>query len=181
MKAFISIGLSVMAMFLLFCSFSSGGETPAKKSAKLLRVGVYDSRAVAVAYAHSEWNRAELKERMKEMEKAKAAGDEKKVEELKAWGQQRQQKIHLQGFGSAPVQDLLKPVHRELAAVAGKAGVDLIVSKWQIDYQSKDAELVDVTDALVSLYKPNEKTLKIIQDIKTRSPLSEEEILKHKD
>ncbi len=75
-----------------------------KKAAKPLRVGVYDSRAIAIASGPTEWFNKPVREKMKEMEKAKAANDQQKIKELQAWGQQQQQKSHLMAFGTAPVQ-----------------------------------------------------------------------------
>jgi hypothetical protein len=152
-----------------------------KKAAKPLRVGVYDSRGVALACFRSEWWNNQVQEKMKEMEKAKAAGDTKKVKELEEWGQSNQAKAHLQGFGTAPVKNLLERVNKELALAAQQAGVDIIISKWQIDYQAKDAQVVDMTDAIVALYKPSEDTLKILEEVKKQPPISEEELLKMKD
>lgn len=152
-----------------------------KTEVKPLRVGVYDSRCIAVACFSSEWWNTQVREKMKEMEAAKAAGDEQKVKELEQWGSQNQQKAHLMGFGTAPVKQSLVPVEKDLATVAQQAGVDIIVSKWQIDYQVDGAQFVDVTDAIVALYKPGEKALKSVEAIKKTKPISEEDILKIKD
>jgi len=152
-----------------------------KQVTKPLRVGVYDSRCIAIACFSSEWWNAQVRDKMKEMEAAKAAGDEQKVKELEQWGSQNQQKAHFMGFGTAPVKQWLTPVEKELATVAQQAGVDVIISKWQIDYQVEAAQFVDVTDAIVALYKPGEKTLKSVEAIKKTKPISEQEILKIKD
>ena len=181
MKKFALISFAVAGVIVAACSVSSAGKAETDKPVKPLRVGVYDSRCVAVACMPTAWYNEPVKEKMKEMEKAKAAGDEKKIKELEAWGESRQQKAHLQGFGTAPVTELLEPVKGRLAEVARQAGVDIIVSTWQIDYQASDAELVDVTDAIVALYEPSEKTLKTVEALKKHKPMSEEEILKIKD
>jgi len=115
------------------------------------------------------------------MKQTQAANDQKKIMELEAWGQQQQQKHHLQGFGTAPVQDCLKPIEKQLPAIAQKAGVDIIVNKWQIDYQTSQIELVDLTDAIVALYKPDAKTLQIVKNLNKWKPLSEEKLLNLKD
>jgi hypothetical protein len=48
-------------------------------------------------------------------------------------------------------------------------------------YQSPDAEFVDVTDQLVKLFKPDEKTLKIGEDLRKIPPISLEEARNIKD
>jgi hypothetical protein len=182
MKKAMTIGLAAIMMFVAACQMTSCGKAKADSAtARPLRVGVYDSRAIAVACLRSEWWNKQIQEKMKERDKAKAAGDTQKVKELEEWGQSSQTKAHLQGFGTAPVQTLLEPVKDKLPQVAQQTGVDIIVSKWQIDYQPKDAQFVDVTDAMVALYNPNERALKSIESMKKIKPLSEEEVLNIKD
>lgn len=180
MKKLALISFVVAGVFVAACSVSSASKS-AGQSVKPLRVGVYDSRAIAIASVPTEWYNKPVKEKMKEMEKAKAAGDEQKIKEFMAWGESRQQKAHLMGFGTAPVTELLEPIKGRLAEVARQAGVDIIVSKWQIDYQANDVEFVDVTDAMVALYQPNEKVLKSVESLKKWKPYSESELLKIKD
>ncbi len=181
MKKMMVMGLVAAGMFVAACSMSVLSGAEANKPAKPLRVGVYDSRCIAIACLRTEWWNKQIQEKMKERDKPKAAGDTQKVKELEEWGQSSQTKAHLQGFGTAPVQSLLEPIKDKLPQVAQQAGVDIIVSKWQIDYQAKDAQVVDMTDAIVALYKPSEETLKTVESIKTVKPIAEEEILKIKD
>ncbi len=69
----------------------------------------------------------------------------------------------------------------KLPEVAQKAGVDIIISKWQIDFQAEGTEFVDITDAMVALYYPNEKVLKSVEALKNWKPYPQEELLKIKD
>jgi hypothetical protein len=48
-------------------------------------------------------------------------------------------------------------------------------------YQNPAAEVVDITDALVKVFEPDERVLKIVQEMKKQSPLDEDEIRKIKD
>ncbi|MHC4414881.1 MAG: hypothetical protein ACYS0G_06320 [Planctomycetota bacterium] len=132
-----------------------------------LRVGVYDNRAIAVAYATSRFN--PVSEKMAEFEKAKAAGDAKRVEELEAWGEKHQRQLHRQGFGRVPVDDLLAHVKDELPEVARKTGIDAIA--WHCDYASADVEQVDITTELVMLFDPSKKTLKTVQELRKHEPV----------
>lgn len=161
------------------CSLTCLRKAAGGPKKQYLRVGVYDSRAIAIAYGHSDhWNQI-LKGKMEELEKAKAAGDQKKIEELESWGPERQKEAHLRAFGTAPVHKLFEPVKDKLAEVAQQAGVDLIVSQWELDYQSPDAETIDVTDQLAELYHPNEQARKIIDQLDTWQPMSREVIEEH--
>lgn len=51
---------------------------------KNLRIGVYDPRAIAIAWAGSDFN--PVKSKRAEFESAQKAGDVEKIKELKAWG-----------------------------------------------------------------------------------------------
>lgn len=137
------------------------------------RLGIYDSRAVAVAYAHSDWNDKRLKAKMAEMEKAKAEGDTKKIRELEAWGPAQQAKIHRQGFSTAPVDDILEHIKDNLPQICKQADVTALVSKWDKKTLKhyKSAELIDVTDLMTAAFGPDEKALKTIEQIKKKKPV----------
>jgi hypothetical protein len=152
-----------------------------RKTAKPLRVGVYDSRCVTVAYVHSKISKNEIQKMYDIVHKAEKDGDVETAKRTREIAEYMQKKRHLQGFGTAPVQELLEPFRDQLPKVAEQAGVDIIVSKWQVDYQIKNAEFVDVTNELVKLYLPDDKTQKIVESMKTVKPIDEEEILKIKD
>jgi Skp family chaperone for outer membrane proteins len=157
-------------------------EDPITKTAKAkLRVGTFDSRAIAIAYARTDDFNQAVKKMMEEHKKAKADGDEKKVKELEAKGQAGQQLLHTQGFSTASVGEYLEHVKDKIPAVAKEVGVDVIVSKWDMVYQSPDAEFVDVTVQLVKLFKPDENTLKIGEELKKHPPISLEEARNIKD
>jgi hypothetical protein len=144
-------------------------------SAPDFRIGTYDSRAIAVAYAASRFNPVAAK--MKEMQAAKAAGDEAKIKELESWGQAHQRQLHRQGFGRVPVDDLLAHVKGRLPEVASRAGVQAIT--MQCDWTAAGAEAVDLTDALVALFDPSPRTLNIVKDMKGKAPLPLEAIERH--
>ena len=137
------------------------------------RIGVYDSRAVAIAYVRSEQFDKIMKAKMAEMEEAKTTGDTQKIEELEAWGSDHQAKVHRQGFGSAPVDDILEQIKDELAEITKEADVTALVSKWDKKTlkKYKCAEMVDVTDMIVDQFCPDEKTLKIIEEMKKKKPI----------
>jgi len=166
-----------------------GAEPAAKDAAgqtvKRLRVGTFDSRAVALAYyrkfCRSPEFVARLKKLKEERDQAKAAGDQEKVKRLEAEGRGEQERSHSQVFGSAPIDEIMAKVKDQLPTVAKKAGVDLIVSKWSLAYRSPDAEFVDVTEPIAKLFQPDEQTLKMIRDLPKHQPLSAEELRKHKD
>ena len=139
-------------------------------------VGTFDSRAIAVAYVHSDGFKERLRALMADLERAKAAGDGELVAELEALGPAMQKRIHQQGFGTAPVDDIIARIEDELPRIAGEAGVDMIVSKWALAYRGPSAQSVDVTDRLAAEFDPDEATLKTIREIVATEPVPLDEI-----
>lgn len=176
--------LAVLTAAVLFCGIvglSRAEESENADGSKRaeLRVGVYDSRAICIAYAPSKMHAAEMKQLHEAYEKARADGDEKEIQRIEAEAEARQRRFHLQGFGTAPVDDILARIDDKLPEIARRARVDLIVSKWAIDYAASDAEMVDITDALVEPFEPSQRTRKILAQLPDTPPISAEEIEKH--
>ena len=163
------------------------GEPAAKPAGAETRIGVYDSRAIAVAFVGSAAYRAssgkQLADMKAEYDKAKAEGNQKRVAELEKQGKAQQVLLHKQGFSTAPVDDILKHIKDKMPEIAKAAGVGPIVSKWDKDALAKykSAELVDVTMALVNAFRPNERQRKSAIDIQKHPPISLEEAEKIDD
>ena len=141
-----------------------------------LRIGVYDSRAVAVAYGNSTEFRKSLESVTADYQKAKAAKDDKRTKEIETQMKAKQRRAHEQGFSTGSVADIMAKIKDSLPGVAKKAGVDVIVSKWEVNYQSPGIKVVDVTDDLVALFHVSAKGLEWAKGIKTQTPVPIEQI-----
>jgi hypothetical protein len=162
----------VTAASLVAFTLASRSAAPPKA-----RIGTYDSRAIAIAYAPSKHN--PVAEKMKEYEAAKAKGDTQRAKELEAWGTTHQRQLHRQGFARVPVDDLLAHVADRLPEVAKAAGVEAIV--FGCNHHTADIELVDVTLAIVALYEPSEQTLEYVRSAMKAEPVALDTIDKLKD
>lgn len=149
---------------------------PAQMPVGELRVGVYDSRAIAVAYAGSSEFAATLKQAKADYQTAKQANDEKRMAEIRNRMKLQQRRMHEQGFSTGSVASIMDSIKDSLPAVAKSAGVDLIVSKWEVNYQSSPVKTVDVTDKLVALFHPNERSAKWAKEIQQKPPIPIEDI-----
>ena len=160
---------------------ASDSVTPPANSKE--RIGVYDSRAVAVAYAGSAVHNKSLSVPIAEHQKAKAAGDRKRLAELELEGAARQTLMHKQAFSTAPVDNILEQIKAGLPAIMEKAGVSALVSKWDKDSLAKhpSAELVDVTSALIDAFNPNDRQRKRALEIQKHAPIPFEQAEKIKD
>ncbi|MFH1080758.1 MAG: hypothetical protein V1766_10975 [Pseudomonadota bacterium] len=162
MASLLTVGLAVHA-----------DETATQDKQTRERIGTYDSRAVAVAYAGSALHNKSISTLMRDHEKVKAAEDQKRVAALEVEGAARQQLMHKQGFSTAPVDNILEQIKGRLPAIKEEAGVTDLVSKWDKASLAKykDAELVDVTMALVDAFSPNDRQRKSAIEIQKHDPI----------
>lgn len=146
-------------------------------------VGTFDSRAIATAWIRSaEFGRyiqAQQKDLRQAIDRAREAGDRRLAAELEAIGPAMQHRVHQQGFSTAPVDEILARISDKLPAIAQQAGVDGIVSKWQLTWRKPGAQFVDVTDLLVAEFQPDAKTLEIIARLVESEPQPLEQIKNH--
>jgi hypothetical protein len=147
------------------------------------RIGVYDSRAVAVAYAGSGVHNQLMGALTAEFQRAKSQGDQTRTAELEAEGRARQKRLHMQGFSTEPVDDILAQIKDALPPIMRQAGVSALVSKWNKDGLAKhaSAEQVDVTGALIDAFIPNERQRKGAIEIQKHAPISLEQAEKIDD
>ncbi|MFI5358208.1 MAG: hypothetical protein ACHQ4G_12825 [Opitutales bacterium] len=156
--------LVMPVVLVLVCLAATAWCVQAPPAPPKVRIGVYDSRAIAVAAIRSEANARRLE--------ALAAQKDKSV--MKAL----QLLNHLQGFSTAPVDEYLDEHREALPKIARDANVVAIVPKA---HHSDPAavELVDVTDALVELFKPTDKTRDGVRELRKHKAVDMLEILKN--
>ena len=173
----VGISASIITIGLTHTSFAQD-KAPGTQE----RIGVYDSRSVAVAFYGSPAHMKQLKEMKTEHDKAKEAGDLGKVAQLEAEGKAQQEKAHQQAFSTAPVDDLLLQITDALPEIRKTAGVTALISKWDEAglKNHPGAERVDVTIKLVDAFHPNERQRKSAIEIQKQKPVSLEQA-KHAD
>jgi hypothetical protein len=153
-----------------------GATAWAQSKDNTLRIGVYDSRAIAVAWGNSAEFQKTMESVTADYKKAKAAKDDKRVKEIDTQMKAKQRRAHEQGFSTGSVANIMANIKDSLPAVAKKAGVDVIVSKWEVNYQSPEIKVVEVTDDLVALFHVSAKGLEWLKGIKDHAPLPIEQI-----
>ena len=75
----------------------------------------------------------------------------------------------------------MERIKARLPDIAQQAGVLIIVSKWELNHQSSEVEVVDVTDKRVALFHVNERGLKWCKEIQQKPPLPIEQLSQHMD
>ena len=172
--------IAVLAAGATLATFADeGSPEPAPK--KSVVVGVFDSRAIAVVYAASEYQEKYLQGLKQRLDGATERKDVKKIERIRAEAKRRQTEFHLMAFASDSVKELFEPVADRLPEVAKKAGVDVIVSRWEMVHRDPSLKTVDVTRELAMLFDPDEKRLAIVDELKERKPLPREAVLMHEE
>jgi len=171
-----------LATFIMTLADSVGEPMhPGEKTT--YRIGVYDPRAIAVAFAGSEHFKQWMSGLHAEYKKAKAAGDQKRVEELEAEGAARQRRLHTQAFSAAPVDDILEQIEDRLPSIKQKANVSSLESKWDKEKLAKhpSADRVDLTMELIDALNPNERQRKSAIEIQKHKPIPLEQVENMKD
>lgn len=163
---------------IVFCMCCGFADALSSKKKTLVRVGTYDSRAMPVAYSSSDLNDKYLQKIAAEHKQAQADGDTEKAKQLSEKMNSLQSLRHKQAFSTAPVDDLLKVIEKKIPQIAKEKGVDIIVSKWDINYMGKDVDTVDVTMELAIAFEPDEKALKSIEAMMKIKPMTIEELEK---
>jgi hypothetical protein len=153
-------------------AFTTLTSTVRAQSNAIERIGIYDSRAVAVAYAGSSFQQAKMNDLVNQQKKAKASGDKKAIARIEVEGRAWQAQLHQQGFSTAPVDDLLAHISSELPKIQADAGVTQLISKWNEPELRKhaSAEKVDVTMKLVDAFHPSERQRNYAIEIQEKRP-----------
>ncbi len=138
-----------------------------------VRIGTYNSRAVALAYGRSEFFSLPYEQWKRQIEMAKQGDDKAKIEEAENIPKRRQNLLHMQVFGNAPIHDMLKAPHlkKGFEQQATKQRLDVIVRDIDIAHHAPSVELVDITDALVTWCKPSKETLITIEHLLEHDPI----------
>ena len=147
------------------------------------RIGIYDSRAIAIAFTGGEVFQETMKEMRQEYEQATAAGDEATLTRIDTLMQERQKLLHAQGFSTAPVDELLDHYSAAIPALLEEAGVSALISKWDGEALSEHSEVrrVDMTESLVDLITADPKQRKAAMEILDQDPVPLESLKDHED
>jgi hypothetical protein len=170
---FLLPALALAAAIIAGCEASS----PARSSAQSrqtagiepVRIGIYNSRAVALAFARSEEGQKYVADLHARYQAAVAEGNEAEAQSLREQGEAHQVRLHLQVFGNAPADDAIARIQSDLPNVAQAEHVIAIVPAAQ--FHDPSIEIVDVTEALVLLFSPTPETLRLARQSREVKPI----------
>jgi Skp family chaperone for outer membrane proteins len=133
--------------------------------AQKLRIGVFDSRAVAIAYYQSGYHEQDLKKLLNEYNKASDAGDTLLAKKISNRVEVLQMIAHDKGFGKGTVNNILDRFKKELDDLAKRENVSMIVSKWELYSVSDNMEMIDITDEVAHIINGDEKIRNYIREL----------------
>lgn len=170
--------LFLIALASLFVVvLAAPGTPPAEAPDTAPRIGVFDSRGVALAYGRSardDGMLAKVADIRRAHDEAAARGDTEEMQKLEGEAVAMQAEIHRQVFSGGPIDDILAMIKRDLPEIAATAGVDIIVN--DVLHRDEDVELIDITEAMCAPFAPDDTTLKMIRDIIRKPVVPESEL-----
>jgi hypothetical protein len=137
------------------------------------RVGVYDSRCIAIWYYNSNEFNTKIKDLMDSLHKLKESKDTVHAKKLEEKGQLMQRIAHDKGFGRGSVAEILENKKDEIKSIASQENLLLIVSKWEVNYSDPEVEIVDVTLKLLDMLKAPESMKKQYEQMKSVKPIED--------
>jgi Skp family chaperone for outer membrane proteins len=164
------------SLFIIALLFLLSGVNFSQQSKEKFRIGTFDSRCIAIAYAKSDEFKKEIDSMKIEHKKAKEEGNTQLAEKFEQLGQTRQFIMHQQGFSKASINNIIVNFNGVFPRLAEKNNLQMIISKWEIVFADESFELVDITDQLVDYFNPNEETKKVLEQVKLMDPVPIEEI-----
>lgn len=165
MKALIVALAGLLAACTLTHS-SPSGPAPAPETGGVV-LGTFDSRVLAIAYYRSEQFSLVQKARRSAHDAAGPEERQRIVAEMEAL----QQHVHRQGFGTAPIPEILALIEDQLPAIAQEAGVQAVCSKWDLVWSEPEIATVDLSLALAELFAPSEETRRMLPEVLKQPPV----------
>jgi hypothetical protein len=160
--------MKTLLRFLSLMLAAASIATLSARAADGQKIGVYESRAVALAWGRSTQHDILSRQRMEQAKRAEAAGDKAELRRLRKEGSGAQERLEKQVFGNDRIPDVIERVQDQIPAVQQQAGVASIVDRRDAP---ANAPTVDVTSNLVALFQPTDKTLKMIEDVLKHPPV----------
>jgi hypothetical protein len=124
------------------------------------RVGTFDRRAIVIAYYGSPQWAAILKQKRAELQAAQVANDQKKIDELNAWGGRSQKTAEDQVFGNAPLTNIVEALQPAFAEIEKTSNLSSVV---EAPASGAPPDSVDVTDRLLDWLNASEKIREYIR------------------
>ena len=151
--------MMIIAVLALALGLPQRSQAQPKDNVSEEKIGIYDSRAVAVAYAGSPTHEKWLATMKAERAKAKESGDDAAVVRIETEAKAQQAQMHQQAFSTASVADLLAEIPAEVERIRNTEGLVAMISRWDEAELNKHGKAgrIDVTPAIIDAFHPTER------------------------
>ncbi len=176
---FVTIITACLVMTIIGCEKTARVDE-SNEAQPQQRIGVYDSRCVAVAFAGNPEHEARTAQEMAALEAAKQQGDPDSIAAADKIVWDSRKRLHHQGFGTAPVDDIFAFYPEQLEAIKQKHNLVTLVSQW--DKQTlktyRNTEQIDITVDLIDMLNPNARQRRSALSIRDHKPLTDKQVEK---
>jgi len=176
MKKLTNVVYSIILTGILISAGSISSTCAAQKPSTNLKIGTYDSRVVVIAYTRSDYFVQQQMKSHKEGNEILQSNDTVKKIEAFYKVMTEQYLLHQRGFSNGSSASILALVKDKLPIVAKDAGVDAIISRWELTFVEPAAELVDLTMPIARLYNPTGDFEKIADEVSKMDPVPLEDL-----
>jgi hypothetical protein len=144
------------------------------KSSKV-KIGTYDSRVVVLAYSTSDQFREKMKRESDESDVLMKSKDTVKMKEGAMKMITMSHLLERSVFTALPASFVIDLVRDKFPEIAKKAGVSMIVSKWDLNYSDPSITIIDLTDQVAALFDPEGKGAETAKEITKQAPMPADE------
>jgi hypothetical protein len=137
------------------------------------KIGVFDSRAVAIWNFNTDEFRKEMKDVSTKYEEAKKKKDTAEMKRFETRMPLMQRVLHDKGFGRGSVAEILEKNQAKLKTLAKSEKLIAIVSKWELLFTEDNYEVVDITVPLLKALGANDNTIKMYDEMKKQEPIKD--------
>jgi hypothetical protein len=159
------LSVSMIAVFV----FISGMDAYSQSKVK---IGTYDSRMVAVMFYNSKYFNLR-EEAKKRMEAAKEKNDSVEIANIMKEMPLRQRFMHEQVFGKGSVNWIMDQFKDKVSDIAGKEKVNIVVSKWELNYYGQGTEFIDLTEKICAIFGSEMDFKKMYSELQINEPVKD--------
>ena len=160
-------------MILVVLAFTGILACPTISNAQIKqRIGIFDSRSVAIAYGNSKFFKSPYPE-ISAGTKAAREKNDKEIAKIEYQAKLHQAILHDQGFGKGSVNTITDLYKDRITAIARAKNLAAIVSKWEVVYNNPDIELVDITDKIVAFFELSDKIKEGLKEVPDHEPVKD--------
>jgi hypothetical protein len=163
--------LLICATVLISTSLFQANSGFAQGNTNRMKIGVYDSRVVVFAWSRSNYFKEQMGKLRQHSDSAMKTNDTLKIKEVSIQAMSYQHLLHQMVFSNGSAASIMELVKEKLPEVAKQAGVSMVVSKYELNYQDPSIEIVDLTMQVSQLFNPSENIDKMGSEIKKSQPI----------